>query len=76
MSTLTIRKLDDNIHRRLRIRAARVGVSMEEEARRILTRAISAPLCLSTVFRKHFGEQHGVDLQIRRKPHEPIDLSE
>jgi antitoxin FitA len=76
MSTLTVRKLNDNIYRRLRIRAAREGVSMEEEARRILTRAVSAPLRLSMVFRKHFGEQHGVDLQMRRKPHEPIDLSE
>lgn len=76
MSTLTVRRLDDNIYRRLRIRAAQDGISMEEEARRILTQAVSAPLRLSTVFRKHFGEHHGIQLQTRRKPHEPIDFNE
>ena len=39
MATLTIRKLDDSIKRCLRIQAANHGVSMEEEARRILRRA-------------------------------------
>ncbi|CAL8968175.1 MULTISPECIES: FitA-like ribbon-helix-helix domain-containing protein [Rhodoplanes] len=36
MASLTIRKLDDELKRRLRLRAARNGRSMEEEARRIL----------------------------------------
>ena len=36
MSSLTIRNLDDATKQRLRIRAARHGVSMEEEVRRIL----------------------------------------
>ncbi len=36
MSTLTVRKLDDDTKERLRIRAAQHGWSMEAEAREIL----------------------------------------
>lgn len=36
MAVLTIRNLDDHTKNALRVRAARHGVSMEEEARRIL----------------------------------------
>jgi plasmid stability protein len=36
MASLTIRKLDDTLKKRLRLQAARHGRSMEEEARRIL----------------------------------------
>lgn len=36
MSTLTIRNVDDEIKRALRLRAARNGVSMEQEVRTIL----------------------------------------
>lgn len=41
MASLTIRNLDDALKARLRIRAARRGCSMEEEARRILRHALS-----------------------------------
>lgn len=37
MASITIRKLDDEVKQRLRIRAAKAGRSMEEEARLILT---------------------------------------
>lgn len=77
MSTLTVRKLDEHIYRRLGILAAKEGVSMEEEARRILIRAVCAPERLSDVFLKYFGEKQGVNLKlVRRKPHEPMDFSE
>lgn len=77
MPTLTVRKLGDKIYLRLRVRAAKDGISMEEEARRILTQAVSAPENLSEVFRKYFGEKHGVNLKLRRhKPHEPMDFAE
>ncbi len=36
MGTLTIRRLDDSLKTRLRVRAAQHGRSMEEEARQIL----------------------------------------
>ncbi len=40
MSVLTIRKLDDEVKQRLRMRAARHGTSMEAEARAILEQAV------------------------------------
>lgn len=48
MANLSIRKLDDEIVRLLRIRAAQHGVSMEEEARQILKRAVKGPEHLGT----------------------------
>ncbi|MCX7693335.1 FitA-like ribbon-helix-helix domain-containing protein [Tepidimonas taiwanensis] len=41
MSALTVRNLDDAVKARLRVRAARHGVSMEEEVRRILREAVA-----------------------------------
>lgn len=41
MSSLTIRKLDDDIKTKLRISAAAKGISMEEEARRRLKESLS-----------------------------------
>lgn len=75
MANLSIRKLDDEIYDRLRGRAARHGVSMEEEARQILTRAVSPPERLGDLFLKIFGPANGVDLDLPpREPHEPVDL--
>lgn len=41
MATLTIRNLDDSVKQALRERAARHGVSMEEEARVLLRAGLS-----------------------------------
>ena len=41
MAGLSVRKLDDETLSRLRLRAAKHGVSMEEEARRILKDAVT-----------------------------------
>ncbi|WP_250207777.1 plasmid stabilization protein [Curvibacter sp. CHRR-16] len=41
MAALTIRNVDDALKTQLRIRAAQHGVSMEEEARRILRDALA-----------------------------------
>ena len=41
MASITIRNLDDDIKRRLRVRAAMHGRSMEEEARDILRRVMT-----------------------------------
>lgn len=43
MASLTIRNVNEATKRALRIRAARHGVSMEEEARRILKEALDPP---------------------------------
>ena len=58
MATLTIRKLDDSIKQSLRIKAAHRGVSMEEEARRILQQALireTGPSQLGTTIHHYFS---------------------
>ena len=50
---------------------------MEEEVRRILKRAVSAPERLGDLFLAHFGSANGVDVEHPpREPHEPIELSQ
>mgnify|MGYP001328537850 CR=1 FL=1 len=59
MPGMTIRNLDDVTKQRLRMRAARHGVSMEEEARRILKEALrpaDAPAGLGKRLRDRFAE--------------------
>jgi len=77
MASLSVRKLDEGTLSRLRIRAAQHGVSMEEEARRILNEAVSAPDRLGDLALQIFGPKHGVDLQLpERRSHEPPELAE
>ena len=77
MASLSVRKLDDNTYERLRVRAEQHGVSMEEEARRILKQATSAPERIGDLFLKYFGPANGVALELPpREPHEPEDLSQ
>jgi phosphopantothenoylcysteine decarboxylase / phosphopantothenate---cysteine ligase len=40
MATLNIRKVPDDVHAKLRVRAAKAGRSMEAEARMILAEAV------------------------------------
>jgi plasmid stability protein len=75
VASLTIRKLDDQTYERLKDRAARDGVSMEEEVRRILARAVAPPGQLGDLFLKAFGAARGFDLGTPpREPHEPPAL--
>ncbi len=77
MASLSVRKLDEETLARLRVRAASHGVSMEEEARRILREAVSAPKRLGDLALQIFGPRHGVDLELpEHVPHRPIDLSD
>lgn len=77
MASISVRKLDDQVIRQLRIRAAANGVSMEQEVRQILTTAVSAPDRLGDLALSLFGPTHGVDLQIpERNPHNPINFDE
>ena len=68
MASMTIRNLDDSLKRRLRVRAAEHGRSMEEEAREILRSALSqedtCSFGLSSAIHRRFAEVGGVDLQI------------
>jgi plasmid stability protein len=75
LASLSISNLDDEIYERLRDRAARHGVSMEEAARQILTQAVSAPERLGDLFVEIFGPINAVVLDLPpREPHEPVDL--
>lgn len=77
MATLSVRKLAPQTYKKLRVRAARHGVSMEEEVRKIIAAAVDAPDSISSVFLKYFGPKNGIGLDMRdnREPHDPIDFS-
>ena len=67
MSTLTIRKLDPAVKERLRVRAARRGHSMEEEARRILDEVLTVPAEPTNAYdsiRRLVANIGGVDLEL------------
>lgn len=73
MASITIRNLDDGLKRRLRIRAAEHGRSMEEEAREILRKAIgkaAVPENLGEAIHRRFAALGGVDLDL--PPREPM----
>jgi antitoxin FitA len=74
MASITIRQLDETTKRKLRIRAARNGHSMEQEAREILTVELAKPMRtgkdLVDSIRRRFAPYGGVDLEI--PPRGPI----
>jgi antitoxin FitA len=81
MATITIRNLDEKVKRRLQVRAALNGRSMEAEARAVLsTLADDTPAPpvpeddLGTAIHKLFAPLGGVELDIppRSKSHRPI----
>ncbi len=71
MASITIRKLDENTKARLRMRAARHGRSMEEEAREILRTGLDAEspetLDLATALRRHIAPFGGVELELPKR---------
>ena len=67
MASITIRNLDDDVKRRLRVRAAEHGRSMEEEARDILRQVVGqsgAPRNLGQAIHARFAALGGVDLAL------------
>ena len=75
MANLSVRKLDDEIVIKLRLRAVQHRVSMEEEIRRIITQAVTAPERLGDMALNFFGEDFGVEITPDKQgAHEPIDL--
>lgn len=67
MASITIRNLDDGLKRRLRVRAAEHGRSMEEEARDILRRTVGdapAPRNLAAAIRARMAPMGGVELDL------------
>ena len=72
LANLTIRNLDPAIKERLRLRAARYGHSMEQEARCILREACQTEPASETAYtrlRRHFIDLGGIELELpRRQP--------
>jgi plasmid stability protein len=70
MAAITIRNLDDDLKRRLRIRAAEHGRSMEEEARDILREGLWRP----TTSRPKSGLDLFRDVRAAVEPYGGIEL--
>jgi len=71
MATITIRNLDEKVKRKLQVRAALNGRSMEAEARAFLTAGLENAMVveipeedLGTAIQKRFAELGGVELKI------------
>lgn len=84
MATMTIRNLDDNLKMLLRVRAARHGQSMEEEARSILRSALAGRVeddsgaALYAAIRARVEPLGGVELELppRELQRDPPDFGE
>lgn len=79
MASITIRNLEEDLKRRLRVRAAEHGRSMEEEAREILRQAVGEappPRNLAAAIRTRIAPLGGVDLDLptREPAREPPRL--
>jgi plasmid stability protein len=74
MASITIRNLEETTKRKLKVRAAMHGHSMEQEAREILKGALSSapkkPVNLADAIRRRFAPLGGVELE--PLPREPI----
>jgi plasmid stability protein len=68
VASITIRKLPDDAKERLRVDAARSGISLEAYARQILREASGDALSpagnLAELARGYFGKGAGVDLEL------------
>jgi len=79
MASITIRNLEDGIKKRLRVRAAEHGRSMEEEVRVILRNALRQPeqKGLGSRIRERFGpEGAALDLPSRQGQPRRADFDE
>ena len=75
MPGLSVRGIDEEVYRRLKMRAAENGISMEEVARRIIRRSVMSPKSLGEFAMMTFGPANGEELELpAHKLHEPIDL--
>jgi plasmid stability protein len=79
MATLMIRNLDETTKANLRLQAARHGISMEEEARQLLRKAVNPAVPsegLGTRLQRRFGALGGVEmeevLETSRLPDRPL----
>jgi antitoxin FitA len=82
MASITIRRLDDSVKARLRVRAASRGRSMEQEAREILKAGLmpggTPSVNLADAIRRHIQPLGGVELAIptRQPVRRPVKFGE
>lgn len=76
MPSLSVRKIDEDTFKQLRIQAANHGVSMEEEVRQILKGAVSVPECLGDLAVRLFSPAYGgEELALpERENHAPVNF--
>jgi plasmid stability protein len=81
MATVTIRNLDEKVKRKLQVRAAQNGRSMEAEARDLIAKGLESTPAeadpqedLATAIHKRFAALGGVELEIppREFSHRPL----
>jgi antitoxin FitA len=78
MASIMIRNLDEDVKRRLRIRAARHGRSMEAEVRAILEDSVHQQDNFAEALIGAFSELGGVELDLPARaaqPH-PVDFDD
>ena len=75
MANLSVRRLDDETMYRLRMRAARQKLSMEEAVRRILRSAVADEEPVGAMIRRLVADNaHDLELPVREID-EPIDFA-
>jgi len=74
MPSLSVRKLDEDTFKQLRIQAAKHGVSMKEEVRQIIKRAVTTPENLGDLAVRLFSATYnGEELSLpRRETRDPL----
>jgi antitoxin FitA len=74
MATLTIRDLDDELKQALRLRAAGLNRSMEEEARQILRAALTGSAASNRNLAERIRSRFAAfgDVQLPQAPREPM----
>ncbi len=66
MGTMTVRNIDDDIHRQIKISAAHAGMSAEAFARKVLSDAVKPKEKLGTLIHEYALSKGGFDLDIER----------
>lgn len=75
MGTLTVRKLDDDVHRRVKFEAMEREVSVEEAARQLLDEATQPTIHLGDAIAKFNKEKNVGTFELERH-NDPVEAAE
>lgn len=75
MASIMVRNLDEDVKRRLRVRAARHGRSMEAEVRAILEESVRQQDNFAEALMGAFGELGGVELDLPARTARPRPMA-